>query len=355
MAERIDFDTNKMAYTDTTYFDLVHQYIMDNGAYREEDISSSAGGMHQKLVLKYYELMVDDLLATVDHSDRIYFTRNGQRFGNILKEEGTVRPEIIYGVPDSTPAETKEKEAIVLAAYRKLIDEATLSQSHQAVHAGPPISWEETDMNLDKLLAHLNSWDKEELDAYERPEAYPNFKTSGESNAWIAEHKKRIKRFNAKFVWDKKQKQYSYQKLPAFEDRLSDAYKRDSILIENHVEFYNHNESKEKNAIRIQVKITNKGSQLIPNLMRASDRSNYIQLYYNETDAHDMNLVNGIESPISPYFLGEGESGTFETGALLVEGSFIYKYGKIVEVKWGYLGAYSPVVKADLDKREIVK
>ena len=338
MAKRIDFDTNKIDLTDTTYFDLVHAYIKENGVYREADISSAAGGMHQKLVVKYYELRIDELLATVDHSDRIYFTREEQKIGNVLKEAATVRPEIHYGVPDNNPTQTKEKEAIVLAAYRKLIVKAILSQNYKAKDTGPPITWEETDMNLSKLLVHLNSWDKEELDAYERPEAYLNYKTSGESNAWIGEHKNRIKRFNAKFIWDKKEKQYSYQKLPAFEDGLSDAYKRDSILIENDVEFYIDDQSKEKNALRIKVKITNKGSQLIPNLMRASDRSNYIQLFYNGIDAHDMNLVNGIESELSPYFLGEGEFGTFETAVSLIEGSYLYKYGKHIEVKWMYLG-----------------
>jgi len=62
--------------------------------------------------------------------------------------------------------------------------------------------------DVQQLLNKLNSWDKEELDRYERPNLYPGIKTSGETNAWIEEHKKLIQGQAANVIWDSQKKEY---------------------------------------------------------------------------------------------------------------------------------------------------
>ena len=66
--------------------------------------------------------------------------------------------------------------------------------------------------DIDGLIAHLNRWDKEELDTYERPDVNPNRITSGETNGWIREHKKRLKKLGATVIWNEEQLQYELKK-----------------------------------------------------------------------------------------------------------------------------------------------
>jgi len=62
---------------------------------------------------------------------------------------------------------------------------------------------------IDSVLASLNEWDINELDLYERPQAYPkNYITSGETNGWIDTHKEELKELGAEVIWDGKKKRY---------------------------------------------------------------------------------------------------------------------------------------------------
>ena len=62
------------------------------------------------------------------------------------------------------------------------------------------------------LMAHLNKWDKSELDAHERPEAYPNFKSSGETNGWVQAHKDQLAELNAEVIWNADKQRYELEK-----------------------------------------------------------------------------------------------------------------------------------------------
>lgn len=66
--------------------------------------------------------------------------------------------------------------------------------------------------DIDGLIAHLNRWNKEELDTYECPAGNPNRITSGETNGWIREHKKRLEKLGATVVWNKELLQYELKK-----------------------------------------------------------------------------------------------------------------------------------------------
>lgn len=63
---------------------------------------------------------------------------------------------------------------------------------------------------IDSIIQSLNEWDTQELDLYERPEAYSNERiTSGETNGWIMTHKEHLKELGAEVIWDPKKKKYT--------------------------------------------------------------------------------------------------------------------------------------------------
>lgn len=66
--------------------------------------------------------------------------------------------------------------------------------------------------DIDNLIEHLNSWDKDELDASERPDVYPNRISGGETNGWIDEHKRLLKELGATIIWDKEKMKYELKK-----------------------------------------------------------------------------------------------------------------------------------------------
>ncbi|MFH2141171.1 MAG: hypothetical protein ABIJ97_02020 [Bacteroidota bacterium] len=71
------------------------------------------------------------------------------------------------------------------------------------------IGWTGT---VEELVAHLNNWDKDEIHLYENAAAFPDKKTSGETNAWIALHKKKIEEMGASVYWDADLKEYKLNK-----------------------------------------------------------------------------------------------------------------------------------------------
>lgn len=111
-------DVENIDLTDTTYFEIVKNYIFENGSIEKVNISSDQS---KERIIEYHVLKIDKWEATIDHSDRIYITLNNVKYGNILKENAAVEPEINYGVPDTNPKQTKEKEIQVLEIYKRLI------------------------------------------------------------------------------------------------------------------------------------------------------------------------------------------------------------------------------------------
>ena len=59
-----------------------------------------------------------------------------------------------------------------------------------------------------KLVDHLNDWDANELIAYNEPERFPNFKTSGETNGWISSHQEQLSNLGVEISWDKQMQKY---------------------------------------------------------------------------------------------------------------------------------------------------
>src|SRR5690606_23747986 len=88
-------NTENLDLTDNTYFNMVKNYIFENGSIEKVNISSDQS---KERIIEYHVLKIDKWKATIDHSDRIYITLNGLKYGNILKDKATVQPEINYGV-----------------------------------------------------------------------------------------------------------------------------------------------------------------------------------------------------------------------------------------------------------------
>ena len=111
-------NADKIDLTDTAYFKIVKNYINTVGTIKKGNVSSI---VNQEMIVTYYVVYVDSMMILIDHTDRIYIMFNNRHFGNILKENSIVKPEINYGIPDKNPRLTKKKEIRVLEIYKKLI------------------------------------------------------------------------------------------------------------------------------------------------------------------------------------------------------------------------------------------
>jgi hypothetical protein len=118
LKETDTINADKIDLTDTTYFKAVKNYINTVGTIRKVNASNMA---NQELIITYYVVYVDSMEILIDHTNRIYMNLNNRHFGNILKENSIVKPEINYGIPDKNPRLTKKKEIRVLEIYKKLI------------------------------------------------------------------------------------------------------------------------------------------------------------------------------------------------------------------------------------------
>lgn len=136
---------------------------------------------------------------------------------------------------------------------------------------------------------------------------------------------------------------------------VDENYIRDSVYIENIIEFYPYFDitKGKQDAVRFKVKITNLGHQPIPNLMRVSNRTKYLTLLYNGEDAHDLNIQNGMEVGDWPWLLQEGESDEFYTGYVLTKDAGIYTFDQPLNVTWKYMGVSSPTEIVDLKNKKV--
>jgi ASC-1-like (ASCH) protein len=107
--------------TDTIYFNTVKDYIKSVGTIKKVNASST---VTKELIITYFQVSIDSMQITVDNTNRIYMSLNNNHYGNILKDNNTITPEINYGVPNTDPQLTKAKELLVLKFYKKLIIQA---------------------------------------------------------------------------------------------------------------------------------------------------------------------------------------------------------------------------------------
>lgn len=111
-------NADKIDLTDPVYFKVVKNYINTVGTIRKVNAS---GYIKHELIVTYYVLYIDSMEVLIDHTDRIYMNFNNRHFGNILKENSIVKPEINYGIPNKNPRLTRKKEFRILEIYKKLI------------------------------------------------------------------------------------------------------------------------------------------------------------------------------------------------------------------------------------------
>jgi len=105
--------------TDTVNFNIVKEYIKSLGNVSRVNVSGMTADT--SMVVTYHTVYLEGMEISVDHTDRIYMNFNNRHYGNILKENDSVSPEINYGMPDKNPELTKKKEIRVLKIYSKLI------------------------------------------------------------------------------------------------------------------------------------------------------------------------------------------------------------------------------------------
>ena len=53
-----------------------------------------------------------------------------------------------------------------------------------------------------RLVAHLNRWDRNQLELVARPELHPHEVDSGETSGWVEAHKSRLRAMGVDVVWN---------------------------------------------------------------------------------------------------------------------------------------------------------
>ncbi len=139
-----------------------------------------------------------------------------------------------------------------------------------------------------------------------------------------------------------------------FETNCQTPLEKDSVKLENIVEFKNNNNIP---SIRFTLRITNLSNRYIPALNASNNGVTFnketgedsITMFYFNNESRGMGIYNGIA--IERTTLNNG--GVSEISE---EFSLINKWmGDIVEIHWKYMGILSEKVKVDLKKRMIIK
>jgi len=136
---------------------------------------------------------------------------------------------------------------------------------------------------------------------------------------------------------------------------LTEYYKENFIKIENTAEFFTYSDENTPPtlSINIKIKVTNMGDQAIPDLC-VTNRSKYLELWYNDKNSHNLSIMNGLEIPDARHTLLRGESDEFIAGFIFVENSGIETYGNPLRAQWIYMGIKSPVIVIDTEKHVIL-
>jgi hypothetical protein len=134
------------------------------------------------------------------------------------------------------------------------------------------------------------------------------------------------------------------------------AYINAFVTLENNAEFYiySQNDTSTTYAVRYTITVTNNGTQPIPNLM-VSQRSIHLKLFYNNEDANELGIHNGLEPEYAPIALLQGQSATHESGYTLGPDSGLLMRGSIIKVHWTYMGKKSNSILLNLKEQTINK
>ena len=124
-------------------------------------------------------------------------------------------------------------------------------------------------------------------------------------------------------------------------------YNTDSIRVNNKVDFfiydgpYGQKDNIKEPAIKFILTIKNLGTKPIPNI-GASNRSQYVNLFINDSLNNPLSLYNGIEVR-GDHLLNKGDSDTyawwiFESDA----------YSETFTIQWQYMDLYSEKFKINM-------
>jgi len=127
---------------------------------------------------------------------------------------------------------------------------------------------------------------------------------------------------------------------------------KDSVLVNSKVEFFTYNgpygskENLKKPAIRFILTVKNLRIQPIPDI-DVTNRSNYVNLYINDSIQNPVSLYNGTEI-IGEHLLKKNESDTY-TWWLFEEEA----YSKTFTIQWQYMQLFSKKTKVNMDNKTI--
>lgn len=79
---------------DSLFFAQVKKYIQKNGKHERVSLSSIINDTN--LMVDYYSVLKNDWEVTVDHSNRIYFSKDNVHYGNVILQSDSVFVEPYY-------------------------------------------------------------------------------------------------------------------------------------------------------------------------------------------------------------------------------------------------------------------
>jgi hypothetical protein len=132
---------------------------------------------------------------------------------------------------------------------------------------------------------------------------------------------------------------------------------QDTIIVESMVNFYKYNDKHIKNAdaINFIVRVTNKSQNPLPDL-GATNRSQCLNFYINDSLDNPLSLYNGAESAYGNKTIAPGETATFDSGGWILtkEAGIIHKYGEEFTVQWEYMGVKSKRIQVNLKYKTLL-
>jgi hypothetical protein len=129
-------------------------------------------------------------------------------------------------------------------------------------------------------------------------------------------------------------------------------YSTDTVEVKSSVEFfiydgpYGEKENIKEPAIKFILSIKNLGTKAIPDI-DVSNRSQYVNLFINDTLNNPLSLYNGVEM-LGDHLLNKGDSDEYVWW--IFES---YAYSDIFTVQWQYMNLYSEKFKVNMTRKTI--
>lgn len=116
--------TNQDEYTyrnskDSLSFYQLKKHIQNNGKHERVSVSSIANDT--SLMVDYYSMLKNDWEVTIDHSNRIYFSRDKVHYGNVILRDDSVFVEPYYLGPKENIDTVNEIIKPINEVYKSLI------------------------------------------------------------------------------------------------------------------------------------------------------------------------------------------------------------------------------------------